>query len=427
MEPTQAPEPSLASLFALLNQVASNQSQIQNQMNQLAASHDTTNTRIDALKAEASAAQSALQSFLQSSLSSVESSITHKHRQLSLQILQLQNPTKKHYTRFTSLPSEIVALVLSWVYPKDVWKLRRLSRSFRNSISTKSFALLNIRRFVPAPDLKNHESSEPSATDIVYLSAPLSYQTVYIQKQLNHLKSFRWGVNDAEDFVHHELDLNSSIPPALLQSKILVRLALVDCNLTGTIPVEIANLKSLQQLDLDTNALCGSIPDVLAELNNLTVLVLSNNKLSGPLPSALGQLQKLESLYIKNNSLSGPIPIELTTLLNLKFLNLFGNKTLEASLPSEFGNLTLLMDLGLAGCNFSGPIPHELGQLSRLESLYLAGNDLLEGEVPESLGRLDGLRECDLRGCRRLHVGFEFPERVEVLGPDVPWSLDEGE
>ncbi|KAJ3065624.1 hypothetical protein HDU98_010977 [Podochytrium sp. JEL0797] len=388
--------PTIGDLFA---HVAQMHSDLPTQLNQLAerqelimASPGTTLARIEDT-----------QSSVQNSIATIQS--------LSLQILHLQSPNKMHQTRLNSLPSEVVALILSWIHPKLVWKLRQLSRSFKRMISTKSFALLNISRFLPAPDTTRVKSlGVPSDIDVSYLKATLSYQTVYIQRYLNHMHTIRWGIDESDRKVPHALRLNSRFPMALLTSKVLVRLALVNCKITGAIPAEIANLKNLQELDLDSNALCGNIPYELAELSHLTRLVLSNNRLlSGPLPPALVRLQILEYLAIRGTGISGSIPPQWGDLSKLKELHLDGNSGLTGSIPRELGGLSQLQTFWLGGCNLSGEIPHELGELERLEDLDLSGNMLLCGEVPAALGGLD---QIDLSRCPRLILGYAFHAKM---------------
>ncbi|KAJ3072123.1 hypothetical protein HDU98_004179 [Podochytrium sp. JEL0797] len=394
----------------LNDRVSQMRSDLQDQLNQLVERHSQTMACSDTTSPLAITQIKASPSSVQMFLTKIQSSLTLNHRQLSLQVLHLQSlqsPTIPIQTRLNSVPSEVVALILSWIHPKYAWKLRQLSRVFKSIISTKSFGWLNLSRFLPAPDSTRIESlGVPSDIDISYMKAPLSYQTVYIQRHLNHTSAIRWGIDESDRSVPHALRLNSGLPPALLTSKSLVRLALVNCKITGPIPTEIANLKFLQELDLDSNALCGNVPDELAELAQLTRLVLSNNRLlCGPLPSALGQLQELEYLAIRGTSVSASIPPEWGHLAKLKELHLDGNSGLTGSIPRELGGLNQLQTLWLGGCNLSGEIPHELGCLERLEDLDLSGNMLLSGEVPAALGGLD---QIDLSRCPRLILGYAF-------------------
>ncbi|KAJ3063525.1 hypothetical protein HDU98_000690 [Podochytrium sp. JEL0797] len=405
------PELSLASILSLLNQITSTQSRMELRMNQLAGCWDSSNQRIDSLESRMDTLHSSLQSSIDTLTSSMEGN--------AIRLKRIENATKKFHTRFTTLPSEVIALVLSWIHPKVVWKLRRLSHSFKIILSSKSFALLNLSRFVAAPDLTRLESlGKPSDIDISYMKAPISYQTVYIQRHLNHLHSIRWGIDESENDVPHTLQLASPFPTALLKSKHLVRLALVKCNITGPIPIQIAHVKTLQELDLDTNALCGPIPDKLAELTHLTCLVLSNNRLlSGPLPAAFGRLSNLEFLVIRNTGVSGPIPTSYGNLGNLKRLVLEGNGRLSGEIPRESGQLANVEYLLLGGCGLSGEIPVELGGLRNLVELELYDNMSLSGEVPAGLGALERLELCDLRGCLELIVsGVEFREGVLLVG-----------
>ncbi|KAJ3069168.1 hypothetical protein HDU98_007749 [Podochytrium sp. JEL0797] len=429
--PPSSPQPSNAKIVAVLTQQATaNQKRIEEKLN----NHTTC------LDARAS---SLPQHSLLTSLN---------HRQLSLQRLQLKNPDKKFYTRFSDIPSELARLILAWIHPKQVWKLRGLSRSFRDCISTLSFASINVHRFLPPPDPTITESVEPSEHDLMFLdNSPPSYQMCYFRSQWKYLKELYWGMTD-----HTFEDVEIPHPPAMqlsilfVEMKHLVQLSLVECNLEGPIPVEIGNLESLQLLNLGdnrlegaipsdiaklkqltdlslyTNMLSGPIPAELGELLNLSGMWLTNNKLSGPLPSTFGNLSKLKIMYLGNNAFCGPIPREWCNLPSLKKLSLENNEELACSIPQELGSLTALQCLYLGSCNLFGQIPPELGQLANLEFLELGENALLSGEVPAELAALEHLSSLDVRGCPGVSCLVEFEVGVLLQGVMPEESEDEG-
>ncbi|KAJ3061749.1 hypothetical protein HDU98_002350, partial [Podochytrium sp. JEL0797] len=98
--------PSNAAILALLTRIAANQLRIESQST-------ATNSLLDARE---------------SSLSQHSHQTSFTLRQLSLQLLQLENPIKKLCTRFSNLPSEVACLILAWIFPEQVG----LSRSFRD-------------------------------------------------------------------------------------------------------------------------------------------------------------------------------------------------------------------------------------------------------------------------------------------------------
>ena len=166
----------------------------------------------------------------------------------------------------------------------------------------------------------------------------------------------------------------------------VVRLAILNNNLSGSIPPELGKLANLTSLALTYNSLTGIIPSELGDLANLTLLSLGGNSLTGIIPPELGKLARLTSLHLWNNNLSGPIPSELGSLTQLRILGLQDN-TLSGPIPLELGNLARLQTLWLDDNDLSGPIPRELGDLANLRRLALGGNSLT-GIIPPELGKL---------------------------------------
>ena len=148
------------------------------------------------------------------------------------------------------------------------------------------------------------------------------------------------------------------------------------------------------EIDLKLNNLTGEIPPGLGNLLNLTYLNMWGNRLTGEIPLGLGNLINLTYLDFLDNQLTGNIPSELGGLTNLQELFLSSNQ-LTGSIPKELGDLLDLTDLVLCDNKLERSIPRELGNLSNLTYLCLQGNELT-GPIPEEVGNLTNLKELFL-------------------------------
>ncbi|KAJ3071445.1 hypothetical protein HDU98_005339 [Podochytrium sp. JEL0797] len=338
-----------------------------------------------------------------------------------------------------NLPVDVVEEILSWVPPKQVWKLRGLSCSHLVLVSSPSFCGQNLRHFVPAPNPTVTESKTPNEWDSYYLNAPLPFQNSFVQWQWKHLTTFSWGKDSDDRYSPTDMTLQVGIPPSLLQLTSLQSLTLSSCSLTGPIPSTTPNYSSrLQLLDLSFNHLTDKIPHTLSSFHNLVSLTLDHNRFSGPIPPHLGQLsqlvhlsiranpnlsgtlpreigklRKLEYLEVSESRVSGCVPREWGQLVNLKTLVLRNNGGMCGTIPCELGNLKEMVHLDMSGCNFCGSIPCDLAALLLLEKLYLWENALC-GEVPVELQRLERLQQCVLSGNAGLVCLFRFREGVQV-------------
>ncbi|KAJ3075008.1 hypothetical protein HDU98_009569, partial [Podochytrium sp. JEL0797] len=336
---------------------------------------------------------------LQLSLTSMEAHMVHQMSQdhciLSLQLVQRQTPHKRHSTKITDVSAEVVGQMLARIPPKEVWRLRELSRAFLALIETDAFAHLNVGHFVLKPDLAVTEFYGPSKFECIYLKSPPSYQRAFGQIRWKHLTRMRWF---AQTYLLGEIPT----PIAILDCKNLKVLAIESCGVVGPIPVEMGSalsglhiltfrdndltgsippsiglLKCLKKLYLSSNQLSGEIPPELGALASLEKLDLSENQdLSGPLPPQLGLLKNLKHLFLSGTNVSGSIPFEWGDLCNLQVLNLAVNRGLSGTIPPSLGNLSLLQCLSLESCSFSGSIPPELGRLANLEEIFLCDNKL---------------------------------------------------
>ncbi|KAL3643560.1 hypothetical protein CASFOL_014375 [Castilleja foliolosa] len=105
--------------------------------------------------------------------------------------------------------------------------------------------------------------------------------------------------------------------PMLRDMKLISRLMLRSCNISGKIPQYLVNLGALQILDLSFNRLVGAVPNfgIMSRLGNI---YLTGNFLTGPIPEWIKNsdtLHKLDLSYNNFSESSEPIPCRDT--LNL--------------------------------------------------------------------------------------------------------------
>ncbi|KAK7324509.1 hypothetical protein VNO77_28114 [Canavalia gladiata] len=76
---------------------------------------------------------------------------------------------------------------------------------------------------------------------------------------------------------------------------------------TMTFP-NLKDLKLMQKMELRNCLISGRIPSYIGEMASLKTLDLSSNRLTGPIPDTFQDLEKINYLFLTNNSLSGSIP-----------------------------------------------------------------------------------------------------------------------
>ncbi|KAL5132553.1 putative LRR receptor-like serine/threonine-protein kinase [Glycine soja] len=118
--------------------------------------------------------------------------------------------------------------------------------------------------------------------------------------------------------------------PNLKNLKLLLRLELRNCLITGPIPNYIGEIESLKIIDLSSNMLTGSIPDSFQDLGNLNYLFLTNNSLSGPIPDWILSIKKHIDLSLNN--------FTKTSANNCQMLDVWANLVQENPIHSLFIN-----------------------------------------------------------------------------------------
>ncbi|KAI8619733.1 hypothetical protein BC830DRAFT_1102468 [Chytriomyces sp. MP71] len=262
------------------------------------------------------------------------------------------------------IPTEIIVHTLAWIHPKQVLVYRRLCKAIDRTLTSKHFALTNLRRFMPTGATPPTVSTHADEFDRLWFAWPHNYQMAYIDLKLGRLVEIGWC----------QIQLQVACLSKLFgELCLLTRLDLRFCSLQGGIPMEFGQMRDLTVLKLTSNNLSGILPADLGCLSNLQVLDLSFNRFTGILPRELGNLQNLQLLDISNNRLFGSIPVEYGNLFRLQCLNLSSNK-LSGCVPTELSHLVGLYRLYLGSNKLSGRIPAEFANLVNLEVLILTGN-----------------------------------------------------
>ena len=115
----------------------------------------------------------------------------------------------------------------------------------------------------------------------------------------------------------------------------IVRIELVNNDLTGQLHESIGDLRALNFLRLTVNGLTGTPPTSLGQLTNLTYLSLANNNFTGQAPQSITNLALLDTLYLDDNSFTGiPDFSAYSTPENIRYFAHGNNLTFETLEPN---------------------------------------------------------------------------------------------
>ncbi len=183
----------------------------------------------------------------------------------------------------------------------------------------------------------------------------------------------------------------------------VIKIELVDNNVSGGLPGELGNLSELQELIIENTSGRGGfdkleniLPSTLSFAKNLRVIRLGQNAIRGAIPNTYGRLENLEVLDLHDNLLDGFLPDSLSRMPNLREIDLSEND-LKGNIPPTWTTLDNLEFLNLSENKVNGNIPEDIGNLQKLRSLRLQNNELT-GRVPQSLGSLPNLNLLDVSG-----------------------------
>ncbi|GJV55538.1 receptor kinase-like protein Xa21 [Tanacetum coccineum] len=178
-------------------------------------------------------------------------------------------------------------------------------------------------------------------------------------------------------------------------------LGLYNCNLKGVLPITIGNLSDqFYYLDLGANQLygnidssVGSIPDAIGNLSLLLRLYLDSNRLEGKIPSSLGNIPStlgactsLSFLSLEGNLFKGIIPSSFKSLRGVAKLDLSHNN-LSGLIPKFLEEFSLER-LDLSFNDFEGEVP-VLGIFANTSEFSVLSNRRLCGGLVEL-----GLPKC---------------------------------
>jgi hypothetical protein len=148
---------------------------------------------------------------------------------------------------------------------------------------------------------------------------------------------------------------------------------------------------------------CGdAYPEGSGAFSPLINIDLSSNNLAGALLPESLEFSSLQGLFLDGNgNIFGTIPSEISTMSQLKFIDVDGN-ALTGTIPDSFFTLTNLISIDLNSNFLTGSLSEAVGDLSGLEVLQLENNSF-GGVLPTDallgllrLGTFRSQRQWDL-------------------------------
>ncbi|KAJ3135385.1 hypothetical protein HK100_002786 [Physocladia obscura] len=312
-------------------------------------------------------------------------------------------------TEFNQLSYDLLAVILVWIHPGEVIKLRRVCKRFQECINSQFFAVANLSNF--APIKRCIYSHRPNEFDRFWFLWPKNFQCAYA-KSLSYFIEIRWFYVFGKNLLEipaaiglftnlKKLELGVGKIPINIQELVeLEYLSLSVNELTGSIPKEIGKLEKLIEIDINMNKLSGSLPQELANLN-LISLDLRGNMISGGIPPELGTLRNAETVFLQDNLLTGTIPPDLGNMESLRNLNVSRNK-LSGEIPAALCNAVNLRYLFLNNNELCGKVPVQFGMLHLWEMRI--SHNRLSGPIPKILRRVVKFSDRTLMGTKKIKV-----------------------
>lgn len=165
--------------------------------------------------------------------------------------------------------------------------------------------------------------------------------------------------------------------------------------MTGSISPEICKLDRLSIIVIaDWKQISGEIPACVTSIPNLRILDLVGNRISGEIPAEIGKLQGLTVLNVADNLISGTIPASIVNIAGLMHLDLRNNQ-ITGELPNDIGKLSMLSRALLGRNQITGSIPSSMANMYRLADLDLSMNQI-SGSIPDQIGKMPVLSTLNL-------------------------------
>lgn len=209
------------------------------------------------------------------------------------------------------------------------------------------------------------------------------------------------GIVSQDDYGVSMISLNNDafiegiIPPEIGMLKDLVTLSISNTNLHGYIPSEISNLHKLKYIYLNNNKMTGKLPVDICKCKSLEILDLSNNRFNDTL---LLNIPNLKEIYAHDNNLS-KIKFENGFCDHISKIYLFNNN-ISGTFPANVFNKTI-EEIYIYGNEITGELPKEIINSINLKYIDVSGNKLL-GNLPElsekSLLRVFNISNNDITG-----------------------------
>lgn len=112
--------------------------------------------------------------------------------------------------------------------------------------------------------------------------------------------------------------------------------------MTGSLSPSICSLDRLSTLVVaDWKGISGEIPACITSISNLRILDLIGNRISGNIPAEIGKLKKLSVLNLADNLITGQIPPSIVKLERLMHLDLSNNR-ISGEIPADVGELKMM-------------------------------------------------------------------------------------
>lgn len=114
----------------------------------------------------------------------------------------------------------------------------------------------------------------------------------------------------------------------------------------------------------------GELPEEIKVLENTEELYLFGNKLKGTIPDGISSMKQLRNLDVEGNDFSGQPLVKLYNLMNLRAVHLSDNQFDEQISGPGVSNWEFVKELWIGNNLFRGVIPEEIGSMESLGTVH---------------------------------------------------------